>query len=227
VANVAPVAPGVVRVTLIQNYGIATTIMNRFFYSFTGQMSITAATSLAEAVQGEWNAAMAPLLSTTYTVDTITVTDLSSDTGVQLEFPAGNSGILAAADFLPATVCMVLTGIISRRYRGGKPRWYQTGHHQASLQDNQTFTSGAVGSFQTAINNVAKSAIGVVTTGGTVTNNVNLSLVDGYQWTEYTTSSGKLNYRKDPIYRANAVTDVISSWQARPRTSTQRKRGVN
>jgi hypothetical protein len=216
-----------VRVTFVQHYGIATNIYNRFFYSFTGSMNTANATSIATTAVQNWESAIASLLSTTYGLDKVIVTDLGSASGAQVEHPAGVFGSAAAADFLPASTCMCISGVIGRRYRGGKPRWYQTGHHQSSLQDNQTFTGTAVSTWEAAITELAAGQEGLATTGGTVGNNINLSLVDGYQWVEYTTSSGKVNYRKDPIYRATAVEDQIIAWIPLPRVSSQRKRGVN
>lgn len=226
-SNIAPFAPGVVRIRFNANYGNATNIMNRLFFTFTGQLDQTSGSALANTAQAGWNSNMAPILSTTYILDSITVTDLGSATGTQIEHPVGLPGHLAAADFLPANTNMCITGLINRRYRGGKPRWYQCGLHQPDLLDNQTFTSTAVGNWEAAMQEMVIAIKGFATTGGTVTNNVNLSLVEGYTWTEYTTSSGKTNYRKDMVYRTSAVTDVINAWTPLIRVSTQRKRGVN
>lgn len=226
-ANVAPLASQVLKVTFNQSYGAANNIMNRLFYTFTGTLDTSTANQLASHMGTVWNTDFAPFLSTTYELISVQVTDLGSASGTQVDLPTNWFGTEAAADYLPATTCMCLTAIIPRRYRGGKPRWYQTGHHQVSLADNQHFTTTAIGNFEAAINALASGAKGQVTNGGTVTNNVNLSLVEGYTWVPYTTSSGKTNYRKDPIYRNSAVTDVISVWTANARVSSQRKRGVN
>lgn len=226
-SNVAPLAPGVLRVQFLQQYGNATTIMNRLFFAFTGSINQANATTIATAAANGWEIGMGQALSTTYELQTITVTDLGSAAGANVEHPVGLFGLTAAADFLPASTCMCMSGLIGRRYRGGKPRWYQTGFHQSSLQDNQTFTAAAVASWQSNITELAGSIEGVATTGGTVGNNVNLSLVDGYVWNEYTTSSGKVNYRKDPVYRTSPVVDQIEAWIPRARVSSQRKRGVN
>lgn len=226
-SNVAPLAPGVVRVQFLQQYGNASNIMNRLFYSFTGSINQANATSIATAAAGGWQSGMAQGLSTTYELLTVTVTDLGSAAGANVEHPVALPGVVAAADFLPAATCMCISGLIGRRYRGGKPRWYQTGFHQTALQDNQTFTAGAISTWEAYMTTLAGSVEGVATTGGTVTNNVNLSLVDGYKWVPYETSSGNTNYRKDPVYRASPVIDQIEAWVPRPRVSSQRKRGVN
>lgn len=226
-SNVAPLAPGVLRVQFLQQYGNATSIMNRLFYSFTGSINQANATAIATAAAVGWENGFQPLLSTTYELQSITVTDLGSAAGANVEHPVGVFGVMAAADYLPASTCMCISGLIGRRYRGGKPRWYQTGLHQTSLQDNQTFTSTAVSTFEAALTLLAAQVEGVATTGGTVGNNVNLSLVDGYKWVPYETSSGNTNYRKDPVYRTTPVVDQIEGWIPRPRVSSQRKRGVN
>lgn len=226
-SNVAPLAPGVVRVQFLQQYGSATSIMNRLFFSFTGSMNQANATAIASAAASGWANGFSALLSTTYELQTITVTDLGSAAGANVEHPVGVFGTLAAADFLPASTCMCISGLIGRRYRGGKPRWYQTGLHQSSLLDNQTFTSAAVNSFEAGLTALAGFIEGIATTGGTVGNNINLSLVEGYKWVPYETSSGNTNYRKDPVYRASPVIDQIEAWVPRPRVSSQRKRGVN
>lgn len=227
VANVAPNAPNVLRVTYIQNYGAAVNIYNRGFYTFTGSVDSTVATTVANLCNTAWTQHISPLVSTTYVLDTVVVTDLTSPGAVQEVLPSGAAGSLPAADFLAAGTCMMFTATINRRYRGGKPRWYQTGQHQASLQDNQTWASTPLGNWVAGFNLFMKGPVGAVTNGGTVTGNVNLSLVQGYTWVEYTTSSGKTNYRKDPVYRASAVTDPIIDWKGAPRVASQRKRNVN
>jgi hypothetical protein len=227
VANVAPTPHNVLRVRFNAVYGNASNIMNRLFYTYTGVIDAPTATGIATTLNNSWTTHIAPLVSTTYILDTITVTDLGSNTGVQIDHPSGVAGSEPAADFLPATTCMLFVAQIGRRYRGGKPRWYQTGQHQASLQDNQTWNTTLLGNWETAFNALASAGKGLTTNGGTTTDNVNLSLVEGYTWTEYTTSSGNVNYRKDPTYRTEAVTDIISDWQGNPRVSNQRKRGVN
>lgn len=226
-SNIAPLAPGVLKCTFNQQYGNANSIMNRLFYTFSGTLALADGVALATVLGSAWETYIGPLVSTNYELLNITVTDLGSASGEQVVHPLDLVGITPTTGFLPAQTCMCLNGTINRRYRGGKPRWYQTGHNEAGLSDNQHFTANYVGNWQAAFLELATTPIGHAVTGGVVQNNVNLSLVEGYTWTEYTTSSGKVNYRKDPVYRTSAQTDIITNWTPLARISSQRKRGVN
>jgi hypothetical protein len=226
-ANVAPFVPNVLKLTFNQHFGNATNIMNRLFFSFTGTLNEQTALNIATGAAAAWDSDFAPLLSTTYVLDTVVVTDMGSATGLQYTHPAALAGGLAAADYLPAQTSMCLTGVIQRRYRGGKPRWYQSGHHQTSLQDNQTFSALAIGQWEAAMVELIAAVKQATTVGGTITNNVSVSLVSGSTWTEYTTAGGKINYRQDPIYRTEALIDTVSIWSPLARVSNQRKRGKN
>lgn len=225
--NVAPAAPGVIKVQFQCNIGPTSNVINRLFYKFTGTIDSTYAQSLATAADQAWNTHISPYVTQHVVMQTVTVTDLIGPNGVVYELVSTSVGTITPTGFLPTTTCAMSAGVISRRYRGGKPRWYQSGFTQADLQDNQHWSQTFLTAYNAGFNSFASQLIGHATNGGTVTDNINLSLVDGYTWTEYTTASGKVNYRKDPIYRSAPVEDRISTWNVRPVIATQRRRSTN
>jgi hypothetical protein len=227
VTNVAPLAPGVLKIQYVMQIGPATNVQNRWFFQFTGILDQVAASNLAGKAQSSWGTNIGPLVTQHTTLEQVIVTDLGSASGTQVVHIAGTAGTIPVTGFLPAQTCLMLTAQISRRYRGGKPRWYQSGLDQSQMQDDQNWTNTVVSNYETAFFNMNQDLAGFATNGGQVTHNINLSLVAGYSWTEYTTSSGKTNYRRDPVYRASPQEDVVISWIAAPRISNQRKRGVN
>jgi len=225
--NVKPFAPGYCEIRYNQIYGGATNVTNRWFFKFTGAMDVTAAGAIAAKATTEWNAMMAPCVNTHLSLLSTKVTDLGSASGAVNEDLTGSAGTKPITDFLPATSCIVSHGFITRRYRGGKPRWYQAGLNQSDLFDNQHFTSAFVTQIETALANMI-IALRTFTTGAvTMGDCYNLSFVKGYTWTEYTTSSGNTNYRKDMTYRSEVQPDMITNYVTSPVIATQRKRGVN
>jgi hypothetical protein len=225
--NVAPFAPQTLKLEFSQTIGPATNVQNRLFYSFSGTVATTDCAAIAQSAYTAFIAQMAPLLGQHWTLHGVTCTDLGASNGAVGDYLLLTPGSESGTYFVPAGTCMVLHAGINRRYRGGKPRWFQSGFTQPNLSDDQTWNTTFVGEVEAAFNTFVTGLKGHVTNGGQLTNNVNLSLVDGYQWTEYTTSSGKINYRKDPIYRAQAVTDIIQDWSASIKVGSQRRRNVN
>jgi len=227
VANVKPFAPGYCEVKLQQTYGGATNIWNRMFFRFSGTMGVADALSIAQTATTKWTQYMAPLLNAHLNLIATSCTDLGSASGATNTDLTGGVGTVPITGFLPAKDCMVSHGYITRRYRGGKPRWYQSGFTQADLLDNQHWTSTALSNWETAITEWATDMGKYGSATVNMTGNYNLSFVNGYSWVPYTTSSGKENYRKDPVYRDSVQPDIISNWVTSPVVASQRKRGVN
>jgi len=227
VANVAPFAPGVMKVEYSQTLGGATNIINRMFYSFTGALASTGAANIASTVNGYWAASLSPHLTAHHSLISVKVTDLGSAQGAVGEVVGTAVGTIPIAGFLPAKDCVVNHATINRRYRGGKPRWYQSGFTQSNLVDNQHWDSTFIGTWEAAFNTFAKDLLSYSGGGVTITNIVNLSLVSGYTWHESTLPSGNVKWEKVPTYRAQALTDVVSDWVADSVVGSQRRRGTN
>jgi hypothetical protein len=225
--NVKPFAPGHFEVKFLQLYGGATNIWNRMFFAFSGTMQQADADAIASTATTAWANSVAPYVNAHLTLENVLVTDLGSATGVQGGHDAPQTGVIPIAGFLPAKDCVVAHGTINRRYRGGKPRWYQSGFVQADLQDNQTWNAATIGNVEAGMYELMDAIRKFTSTDVQVSDCVSISYVNGYSWVEYTTSSGKINYRKDPVYRATPVYDVISTWLVNPTVASQRKRGTN
>jgi len=227
VVNVAPDAPGVLKVEYHQTLGAATNIINRMFYSFTGTLTPSGAGNIASTVNGYWAASLSPHLTAHHSLVNVKVTDLGSPQGAVGEVVGTAVGTIPIAGYLPAKDCVVNHATINRRYRGGKPRWYQSGFTQSNLMDNQHWDTTFIGTWEAAFNTFAKDLLSYSGGGVTMTNMVNLSLVEGYTWVQRTLPSGNVKWEKVPTYRPTAHTDIISDWVADVQVGSQRRRGTN
>lgn len=135
--------------------------------------------------------------------------------GIDLTSDTANSGSIVqsafgarSGDFMPASVAMVASLEINRRYRGGHPRKYLPWGTAGTMASGSTidWDSGFVTSCQSALGNILEDFIGVTegsTSWDTVVN---------------------VSYRTGDAVRATAVVDPITSGIIRPRICTQRRR---
>jgi hypothetical protein len=222
--NIKPFAPGVYEMQFVQTYGEDTNVRNRLFFTFTGTMGQTEAGALASNGAAIWQSDLVSQLVSQLVLTEVTVTDLGSAGGSTGVFTTSHAGTGVVSNPLPASTCFMLHGSVNRRYRGGKPRWYQSGGLTTSLADEQTWTTAYVTAFNGAFHSFVSTLAGFATGAVVTTNNVNLSYVDGHTWTVITLPSGQVNYRRDPTYRTAPVEDVIQAWAGQPRIAHQRRR---
>lgn len=133
--------------------------------------------------------------------------DLSSDTGATYTEAASVFGV-RAGDFMPASVAMVVSHEISRRYRGGHPRHYLPWGTAGTMASGSTvdWDSSFLADCQLKFDTMAAAIVGI-TEGGTTWNDlVNVSYVSG------------------GARRGAAVVDVLQSHICRPRICSQRRR---
>lgn len=222
--NVKPFAPGVMEYKFGQTLGEDVNIFNRLFFTFTGTMGTTDAQSIALVGGTSWTNWMRPNITPGLILTSVTVTDLSSAAGVVGVQAENQPGTGQSTGALPANCCIMMRASPSRRYRGGKPRWYQSGTVDGMLADPQTWTTGTVAQWDTSFNGFIGELGGA--TSGTVAlvHNVNLSYVEGHTWTPVTTAGGVTNYRRDPVYRAAVQTDLLSQWTTYGKVASQRRR---
>lgn len=96
----------------------------RFFLSYTGSApSIADLNTLATAVSVAWTDNLAPLVTADESLQSVTITDLSSDTGAVGVWAGDIAGSRSGAG-PPASICAVINHKIARRYRGGRPRTF-------------------------------------------------------------------------------------------------------
>lgn len=144
-----PPVPFTAKIELIGSYGNAEWANVLHVNWASGNPAVGEAVTYVEAFATAWGAHIAPVLNTAVTLTTAKFTDISSDTGAQVEsFPLiPGSGPSSGGD--PASAAVVLSWAISRRYRGGKPRTYLCGisDTQHGVKD---LTDAAIAAFQAA-----------------------------------------------------------------------------
>jgi len=217
----------VLKLQLNQTYGGATNLVNRLFFSFSGNLDEASALSIATLASNNWSADLGAHLTSHLSLDSVEVLDMGSPTGNQVTVTAGHLGTLPSTDYSPALAVVNNVGSVARRYRGGKPRFSQSGFPASAMADNQHWNGTALSSWSSNFNGYVVAIVGHGTNGGQVISCVNLSLVQGYTWKEIPLSNGGIKYEKVPTYRTTPVTDQIQSWVAKSQIGSQRRRGVN
>lgn len=217
-----PPVSKVMRIDLFETYLQDVHVRDRIYFQFAGAGPTTAdLTTLGTTISAAWNTNMSPILSTAFTLSTIQLTDLTSNTGAQNVVTAARAGTDATA-VLSAGVAAVIRFKISRRYRGGHPRFYLCGIPQAKMAAtgiwNTSFTAALQSdwaAFITACEASPPTNIGAMT-------HVNVSYFAGF--TNKTFPSG----RTHPVstLRGTPMVDAINSYSINPNPASQRRRNV-
>lgn len=215
-----PPVPKVLRVDLIQTNQSNTRIRDRFFLQYTGSgPSVADLNTLATTIANAWSATLASETSNLASLTGVEITDLNSATGAQTERLFAFAGSVAGA-FSPAGVAAVVKFKISRRYRGGHPRFYFGNLNNADLATSTTLSS----SFQSSLATSFAAFIGdCVTTPptslGTLTH-VNVSYFSGFH--NITLASGR--QRSVPTLRGTPLVDAVVAYSVNPQVGSQRRR---
>lgn len=219
-----PNVPGVVQIVIQQVVGADTDVINRFYQKYTGtpgSLSDAGAAAWAAAIGPAWAAHLAPFHSTDMHLESITVTDLSSDVGGFGVFDSTAAGTDSSPP-IGAGSAAVIKQHIERRYRGGHPRQYLGGMASDNLDSVQSWLAAFVANLATAyiaFRNAA--AAGCPTAIGPATD-VNVSFYQGF--TNHTYPSGRV--RPIPNLRVTPVVDQISTFSVNPTVASQRRRNL-
>lgn len=202
-----PSVPNVVKVIISGTYHDAKWL-NILHQSYTG--SVPSAASLA-AMIGVWKTqadiCYAAEMSVDNEVTGFEMIDLSSDTGAIAELSDSTFGA-RSGDFNPASVALVISAEISRRYRGGHPRTYAPFGTAGTFATGSTINwdSSFLADVQTKWDDMISGVNGFSSGGTTYNEMVNVSYVSG------------------GARRTSAVVDPITSYVARDRICSQRRR---
>jgi hypothetical protein len=203
-----------------QSVGSDSDVLNRLFFTYTGgppaqSDCLAFATDAATA----WNSDIAPKLSTNVTLTSVTVTDLNSSSGQTAVALVSHAGTAGAAS-VPAGSCMVIHGHISRRYRGGHQRWYQSGLPNTDLSTAQQWSTTSTNAYSTAFTSFIAAIAG--STSGTTTG-LAAAQVSYYSGsTQVLYPSGR--YHTVPTKRSSGLTDAITGWTVNQNVASQRRR---
>jgi hypothetical protein len=168
--------------------------------------------SLAAAMDGQW--------SSTTQLTGVEVTDLSSSSGAQGLHAQSQAGTRAGTDLAGGTA-VVVGYVITRRYRGGKPRSYLPFFTSSDLTTRQQWAAGDLTALDSALATFFSGVIGLSSGTTTITNHVNVSYYDGFT---VVTNPVTGRARNVPKLRTVPVVDVITSFGARAQPGSQRRR---
>lgn len=199
--------------------GVALVRTRNYFRYSGGAPTSTDATALAADIYG----AMSPhavLWTDAVNLVGVEVTDLSSPTGGQGVHAQSTPGTRGVTD-LPANATVLVNYLISRRYRGGKPRSYFPFFTQADIVTPTSWDPTALTAVDSAMSAFFGAVIGSISGSTTITDHVNISYYEGF--TIFNPGGGK-RARNVATPRTTPLVDVISSFAASARIASQRRR---
>jgi len=215
-----PPAPKVLRIQYKFNIAEDLGALCRLFYQYTGAGATAGElATLCTAIGVSFTTYGIPLMTTDRGLESVGITDLSSPTAPAADVNINSTGT-RAGDFLPASTCIVESGEIVRRYRGGHPRVYWPFGAFADLHDAQTWDSGFVTEVTTALAAHQADWFGSAPVDLGAVNRVNVSYYAGF--TPHIGVTGR--YRNVPTPRLAPVIDTIVSELVREGVGQIRRR---
>jgi hypothetical protein len=217
-----PALPPVSKVIRVDLLGALTgnpSARNRIFIQYAGTLSIADLTTWLGTVATKWGTRFNAILSSDFTLNNVLGTDLSSASAPQVAVSTTQTGTSAAAP-LTGGSALVIRFKISRRYRGGHPRFYFGGLPGGMLSNsglwigaNLTAFVNAFSGFITDIETAPPAAMGALT-------HVNVSYFAGF--TNKTFPSGRVH----PVatLRGSPTVDPIIAYSGNPLAASQRRR---
>jgi hypothetical protein len=118
-------------------------------------------------------------------------------------------------------MCVLVNFLITRRYRGGKPRWYLPWGGGGDLTSRQEWTAGFITNVTSAISAIRTGFIGASSGSTSVSNQVNVSYYSGFTAVENPITH---RWRNVPTLRATPAVGVIESYSVAGLVSSQRRR---
>lgn len=214
-----PAVPNVAKVQLKGTYGDDVNVLNAVHCKFSGSPSEVDCNNWALAITNSWVSNIAPQVVPAYTLNEVSVTDLTSSTG-SVGFDLANHSGTNAGTPTAAGVAMVMKQQIARRYRGGHPRVYLCGLPASAIISENLWSNTIIGVLEAAWQ-LFMTAVSSFTSGGvTAQQIVNVSYVSGHSWVQ----DSKGNWHREPVYRANPLVDNVQSFVVNPVVASQRRR---
>jgi hypothetical protein len=177
------------------------------------------ATATHAAIVAQFGGIFNPSVS----LEGVECTDLSSSSGAQSTYSATHAGTRAGGPLGPAT-CVLTSWIITRRYRGGKPRSYWPFFSDNDLAADLSWMAGSVTAMQTATQLFYNDMVAI--TSGTAAIDY-LSSVSYYSG--FTSVLNPITGRTKDVSKlrtAGPVVDKIVSFATNPRPASQRRRNL-
>lgn len=216
-----PSVPDVLRINVDWTLGLDLNAQVRLHASYTGTAPNDAAcTTIASDLLTQANTDWLPLQSTAVSLDSFTVTDLSSPTGGTGVFTFSNPGTRSGSQ-LPADAAVLWNLHIARRYRGGKPRGYFPFGVGGDLTNPQEWSSAAVTAFETGLQNWLTYLSSLTVSGTSITGLVNVSY---YHLFTVVTNPTTGRARNVPTLRSSPLVDPVTANGVNAHVASQRRR---
>ena len=198
--------------------GIDVKALCQLYLAFSGTSTTALLETLASNLANSWDSHLASLAAEQVVLEDVTCTDLTSSTSPEgyqaVDYAGTRSGGMTAG------VCTVISGEISRRYRGGHPRNYWPFGGTGDLADAQSWSDDYLDACETAWQAFLTATPGCFPSGITYVGFRNVSYFEGF--TNHTYPSGRV--RSIPTVRGTPVVDAIGSYVIRPYIGSQRRR---
>lgn len=214
-----PTVPAVIRADLQWQDAADINVTTRSFWEYSGGPP-TSTDCLALAVDlYALVAAQNANWDTETFLSGVKVTDLSSMSGGVGEHAASTVGTATFA--FSAATCVLVNFVITRRYRGGKPRWYLPWGGGGDLTTKQEWTPAFITAVTSAVSAIRTGFIGSTSGSTAVENQVNVSYYAGFTAVENPITH---RWRNVPNLRATPDVNVINSYSVNGLCSSQRRR---
>lgn len=212
----------VIRVQFLSSVQGNVRVQDRMYFNFAGAgPTVADLNTLGLTIANAWGTNFSSLQTPSAILIGVLLTDLTSAVGAQTQLTVSKVGTGGAAT-IPTGSAAVVKFKISRRYRGGHPRFYFPGVPQNQEGTGQswlsTYTAALATAFQafvTACELAPPANIGVMT-------HVNVGYFSGF--TNKTFPSGRIH--PVPTVRATPFQDVVIGYSVNPNFGSQRRRNL-
>jgi hypothetical protein len=175
--------------------------------------------SFGTALGNSWSTNIALLVHQDWSLNEVDVLDIATYTGhsskVSMSHPGGYTGAT-----IPASAAANIEFLISRRYRGGKPRMFSPPPGNTAMQSAGLWLPGFLPQWQTGMTAFIAAVVGQTFGSIVIQHHINLSYY--HMFDNVTDSSGRIHAA--PRYKATATSDIITGYALKQVIGSQRRR---
>lgn len=217
-----PPAPGVLQLVIhSRDAAVAHDLINRLHVHYSGAAPTPAQlVTMAPTLLVEWASVFCPLMHPAKHVTGIDIIDLSSTTAAQTSLTGSSIGTRTGAA-VPVDACVVVSGQVARRYRGGHPRAYLPLGTVTDLDGARQWNAALATDAAAAMISFMGVAVGAGWGGAGTLTPCNVSYFAGFH--NVTFPTGRV--RSVPTIRPGGpVVDTITTFVGRTNIGSQRRR---
>jgi hypothetical protein len=218
-----PPVPNVLRVQWKCSLGADLDVLSRLYFAWSGTAPTNATcATVAGDIATYWGDNLKPYHTTSSTLTEVVVTDLTSSTAGTGSYAADTAGT-RSGDPLSAGACACVNFLISRRYRGAKPKIFLPVGVAADLETVQTWTTAFTGDLLSAVEAFIANIQTISVSGLDIGTQQNVSYFEGFTAVMNPTTG---RYRNVPVKRDTPLTDNVTGVAINPKIASQRRRNT-